>query len=111
MVDTYRLKYFGTGQETLAIAWAYDKRGYGREDHPPGDFRVRAIEGRPDIQTAHYSAPMSLAGARAYILQHPEMLGDDVRDCVGLNLEDVIGSFLATADFPEPIQIRNIGKK
>lgn len=107
MTEQYKLQYWDRENQFLSINWA----GKG---HAFGDCRVRAIMDNTDVnahnkthfQKQNYSKPMTIEEAREYIAKNTGMLGE-VRDCVGLTLEDVC----KVVEFSKPIEIRNIGGK
>ena len=102
MHEPIRLKYFSAG--TLNIRWASD-----RKDYVQGDCYVLAVRASVPV-AAHggpgvaWSEPMPLADARAFIAAHPQMLGSQIHDCVGVALED---GDRATIAFATPIRVRD----
>lgn len=88
----YRLQYFDSLGSVLAISFGHDC-----EERMDGDCVVRAVKEETDIdaynkanfQQQKYTEPMTIESLRSFILGlGNEAVGDDIKRCLGLNLED-----------------------
>ena len=81
-MQQYRLKYSNPLDDVLGIAMER-----GRRSGPLCDFRVRAVAHDASSDTKLTEA-MTLAAARSFIAERTGTLGEGLRDCLGLVLDE-----------------------